>query len=196
MTEAPARLADVAEVWPVTSSEILHRDHWVVALRADQVQQPGSANTARRVVMEHPGAAIILAVDDDARVICLRQYRHAAGHRFLELPAGLLDGAPDEQPVEVAARELREEVQLGATSWTHLVSTYPSPGVSAEVQHLFLAQGLSAVDRGEFALEHEEADMTTEWVAFDDLHAAVVKGLLTDSPLVIAVLMARARGLL
>lgn len=196
MTEAGAPgLVDVPETWPVASSEELHRDGWVVALRADHVRQPGSNQTARRVVMEHPGAAIILAIDDDAQVICLRQYRHASGHRFLELPAGLLDGAPDEEPVDVAVRELREEVQLQASSWTHLVSTYPSPGISAEVQHLYLARGLSSVDRGDFALEHEEADMSTEWVPFDGLLAAVVAGQLGDSPLVIAVLMARARGL-
>ena len=188
------RLEDVAEVWPVVSSEDVHRDGWVVALRSDRVSTPDGATT-RRLVLEHPGAAVILAVDDDDRVICLRQYRHAAGHRFVELPAGIVDGEPGEQPVDVAARELREEVQLQATSWTHLVSAYASPGISAEVHHLFLARGLSPVDRGDFALQHEEADMTTEWVPFDELHAAVVAGELTDSPLVIAVLMARARGL-
>ena len=191
MTE---RLADVRESWPVDSSVDLHRDHWVVALRSDQVRTP-DGHTTRRLVVEHPGAAVILAVDDDDRVICLRQYRHAAAHRFVELPAGIVDGEPGEQPVDVAARELREEVQLQATSWTHLVSAYASPGISAEVHHLFLARGLSPVDRGDFALQHEEADMTTEWVAFDELHAAVVAGELSDSPLVIAVLMARARGL-
>lgn len=187
-------LEDVVEVWPVASSVDVHRDGWVVALRSDQVQTPDGATT-RRLVLEHPGAAVILAVDDDDRVICLRQYRHAAGHRFVELPAGIVDGEPGEQPVDVAARELREEVQLQATSWTHLVSAYASPGISAEVHHLFLARGLSPVDRGDFELHHEEADMTTEWVPFDELHAAVVAGHLTDSPLVIAVLLARARGL-
>ncbi len=183
------------EQWPVVESQDLYRDGWVVALRADQVLQPDGVSTARRVVVEHPGAAIILAVDDQDRVICLRQYRHA-----VRPPLRRAAGRPARRRRTRSrstwrARELREEAALRATTWTHLVSTYPSPGISAEVQHLFLARGLSPVDRGDFSLEHEEADMTTEWVAFEDLYAAVVAGSLTDSPLVVAVLLARARGL-
>ncbi|MDO9455015.1 NUDIX domain-containing protein [Nocardioides sp.] len=187
-------LEDTPTAWPVLASDDLHRDAWVVALRADKVETP-DGHTARRIVMEHPGAAVILAVDDDARVFVLWQYRHAAGHRFVEIPAGLLDGDPGEEPVEVARRELREEAQLQATTWTHLVSSYPSPGISAEVQHLFLARGLSPADRGDFELHHEEADMTAAWVPFDDLHAAVLAGRIGDGPVIQAVLLARARGL-
>ncbi len=187
-------LADVAASWPVEASADLHRDGWVVALRADRVATPDGAR-ARRVVMEHPGAAVVLAVDDDDRVMVVWQYRHAAGRRFVELPAGLCDGDPGEDPLEVARRELREEAQLRAERWTHLTSSYPSPGISAEVQHLFLARGLAPADRGDFALEHEEADMDTGWVRFADLHAAVLDGRVGDGPVVQCVLLARARGL-
>jgi 8-oxo-dGTP pyrophosphatase MutT (NUDIX family) len=190
----PEDLADTPQTWPVLSTEDLHRDGWVVALRADEVQSPDGA-TARRIVMEHPGAAVVLAVDDDDRVHVLWQYRHAAGHRFVEIPAGLLDGDPGEEPVEVARRELREEAQLQATSWTHLASSYPSPGISAEVQHLFLARGLSPADRGDFELHHEEADMTAAWVPFADLLEAVLAGRISDGPVIQCVLLARARGL-
>ena len=191
---APEDLADAPQQWPVTDRRDLHRDAWVVALREDQVSTPDGA-TARRVVMEHPGAAVVLAVDDDDRTFVLWQYRHAAGRRFVEIPAGLLDGRPDEEPVEVARRELREEAQLQATSWTHLASSYPSPGISAEVHHLFLARGLSHADRGDFELHHEEADMTTAWVPFADLHAAVLDGRVSDGLVIQCVLLARARGL-
>ena len=109
-------------------------------------------------------------------------------------PAGLLDGS-DEEPLTVAIRELREEAELQAEEWTHLTSLYPSPGISAEVHHLFLARGVTAADRGDFQLEHEEADMEIGWVPFADLYAAVVAGDLTDAPLVACVLLARARGL-
>ena len=130
-------LADTPQQWPVLATEDLHRDHWVVALRADRVQRPGAPDEApfRRVVMEHPGASVILAVDDRERVLCLWQYRHPAGLRLVELPAGLLDGDADEAPLEVARRELREEAQLQAASWTHLTSSWSSPGISQEVAH-------------------------------------------------------------
>jgi len=186
-------LADVEERWPVSDSVDLHRDGWVVALRADTVHAGDAA--MRRLVLEHPGAAIVLALDAHERVLCLRQYRHPAGRRFVELPAGLCDGEADEQPLDVARRELREEAELQAETWVHLASTYASPGISAEVHHLFLARGLSHADRGDFELEHEEADMTREWVDFADLHEAVLAGAVSDGPVVQAVLLAAARGL-
>jgi ADP-ribose pyrophosphatase len=188
-------LADRPERWPVVSSTDLHRDGWVVALRADQVLAPdGSGEPHRRLTLEHPGAVVVLALDADDRALCLWQYRHPAGLRFVELPAGLLDG-PDEEPLSVAMRELREEAELQAGEWTHLTSLYPSPGISAEVHHLFLARGLSAAERGDFQLQHEEADMDVGRVPFEDLYDAVVAGALTDAPLVACVLLARARGL-
>jgi len=189
-------LADRPERWPVVSSTDLHRDDWVVALRADQVTAPdGNGTPHRRLTLEHPGAVVVLAADADDRVLCLWQYRHPAFRRFVELPAGMLDAA-DEDPLAVAVRELREEAELQAEEWTHLTSLYPSPGISAEVHHLFLARGLTAAHRGDFVLEHEEADMQVAWVPFADLYDAVVAGQLTDAPLVACVLLARARGLL
>ena len=190
-------LEDVEERWPVESSEYLHQDSWVVSLRADRVRM-GAGEPARRLALEHPGAVVVLAVDGDPgqeRVFCLWQYRHAAGRRFVELPAGLCDGPDDEAPLDVARRELREEAELEAADWTHLSSTYPSPGISAEVHHLYLARDLQQVSRGDFELHHEEADMTTGWVPFDDLRAAVVAGRVTDGPAALAVLLARARGI-
>ncbi len=189
-------LTDEPEAWPVAESTDLHRDDWVMALRSDRINRPGHLEEEpfRRLVLEHPGAVIILAVDDRERVLCLRQYRHAAQRRFVELPAGLCD-VDGEDPLEVARRELLEEASLEAGEWTHLTSAYSSPGISNEVMHFYLARDLSAADRGDFELEHEEADMETFWVPFEDLAAAVVDGRIGDAPVVVAVLMARARGL-
>jgi len=189
-------LSDEPEAWPVASSTDLHRDDWVVALRSDRIQRPGHLEEEpfRRLVLEHPGAVIILAVDDQERVLCMRQYRHAAQRRLVELPAGLCD-VDGEDPLEVARRELLEEAETEAGEWTHLTSTYSSPGISNELMHFYLARDLRAADRGDFVLEHEEADMETFWVPYDDLVAAVLDGRIGDAPVVVAVLLAQARGL-
>lgn len=81
---------DTPASWPVDSSTDLHRDAWILALRADVVRRPGADDEApfRRLVVEHPGAAVVLAIDAQDRVLCLRQYRHAAQRRLIELPAG------------------------------------------------------------------------------------------------------------
>lgn len=194
MSEQRDDLRDEEAAWPVESSEDLHRDGWVVALRADRVKRPGADDEPafRRIVLEHPGAVVILAIDDQDRVLCLRQYRHAAQRRFVELPAGLLD-VPGEEPVEVARRELREEAAFTAERWTHLLTTYSSPGISSERIATFLAEGLTATDRGDFELKHEEADMETLWVPFDDLLAAVLDGRVADAPVALAVLAHQVR---
>ena len=180
-------LADRPMSWPVVSSQDLHRDDWVVALREDVITRPGHPEQFSRISLEHPGAVVVLAVDDDERVMCLRQYRHTSGHQFVELPAGLRD-ADDEPSVETARRELREEVELDASRWKLLLSTYSSAGISDEVHDIFLARGLTHAARGDFEMRHEEAEMERFWVPMADLLDAVLAGRVRQGPLVQAVL--------
>ena len=192
----PPELKDVPESWPVVASRDVYRTEWVMALRLDELRAPGddaAAETFERLVLEHPGAVIVLAVDDQRRAFCLWQYRHPARRRFVELPAGLLD-ADGESPLETARRELREEAGLTAGDWTHLGSTWSTPGITNEVMHLFLARDLTVVE-DDFERHHEEADMSSGWVPLDALRAAVRSGEVADGPLVQALLLAEAKGL-
>jgi 8-oxo-dGTP pyrophosphatase MutT (NUDIX family) len=181
-------LADDPLSWPVLGTRDLHRDDWVVALREDTVQRPDHPEeTFGRLVVEHPGAAVVLALDEEERVCCLRQYRHAGGGVFVELPAGLCDQA-GEDPQVTAARELQEEAELSAEHWRHLASLYPSAGLTDELHHLYLATGLSHADRGDFELHAEEAEMEKFWVPVDELLEAVLDGRVREAPLAAAVL--------
>lgn len=181
-------LADHPGSWPVVDSETLFGDHRVFGLRRDRVQRPGHPDDLHdRLVVEHPGAVVVLAVDDQDRVCCLRQYRHAGQGWFVELPAGLKD-AEGEDPRETAARELREEAELQAAEWTLLLDLVPSAGILAERQHVFLARDLSPASRGEFELRGEEAEMQLFWAPVDDLVEAALAGRISESPLVAAVL--------
>lgn len=183
MTSAPADgdgLVDRPESWPVVSTEDVLRGGAPFAVRRDVVRVPGSDATMTRVVVEHPGAVVVLAVDEQERALVLQQYRHPAQQRVVELPAGLLD-QPDEDPVVAAQRELLEEGALEAEEWTHLSTVLSSPGMSGERVEVYLARGLRAVpDRGGFLLEHEEADMTLHWVPVADLLEAALAGRITD----------------
>lgn len=192
--EPPGELRDVPESWPVVASEDVYRADWVMALRLDELRPPGSGASFERLVLEHPGAVIVLAVDDRRRAYCLWQYRHPARRRFVELPAGLLD-AEDESAEDTARRELREEAGLEAGSWTRLGSTWSSPGISSEVMHFFLAREVRDVE-DDFERTHEEAEMSGGWVPLTDLRTAVLDGRVGDGPLVQALLLADAKGLL
>jgi 8-oxo-dGDP phosphatase len=175
--------ADRPESWPVHDVECIWRGAAPFSVRRDLVSVPGHPDeTFGRLVLEHPGAVIILAVDEQERALVLHQYRHPAAMRFVELPAGLLDVA-GEDPVRAARRELQEEGLILAGEWTHLLTTYSSPGLSSERLAYFLARDLSpAADRGGFEPAHEEADMTLDWVPVDDLLEGVREGRITDGP--------------
>jgi ADP-ribose pyrophosphatase len=187
---------DVPEHWPVEGSEDLYRSKLPFALRADTVRRPEQPDEGSftRVVLEHPGAVVVLALDDREQVLCLRQYRHPARMRMFELPAGLLD-VNGEEPRATAERELLEEAGLRADEWRPLVSAYSSPGITTEQIHYFLARGLRSADRGDFVPAHEEADMQVVWVPYDELLAACLDGRVHDAPVIIAVLTARQLGL-
>lgn len=186
-------LADEPGSWPVVSSTYLHRDAWVVALRKDTIHAPADPGTTfGRLVVEHPGAAFALAVDEDDRVCLLRQYRHPAGGTFVEIPAGICD-VEGEDPLETARRELQEEAELAAEEWTHLLSTYPSAGLTSERHHFYLARGLRPAPRPEaFEVAHEEAHMEVFWAPLEELVDAVLDGRVQEGPMAIALLAYQA----
>lgn len=176
----------------VTNSRTVH-DGAIVALRVDDVVMPGGA-TARREVVEHFGAVAVVARDDAGRIAMVRQYRHPLGRRLLELPAGLLDDADGataaESPLEAARRELAEEVDLAAQHWRVLVDLAASPGFTDETMRVYLAEGLSRTETA--SRTHEEADMTLEWVQFDDAVAQVLAGEIVNATAIAGILAAAA----
>lgn len=92
------------------------------------------------LVVEHPGAVAISAVDEHGQLLLVRQYRHAARDLLLEIPAGRLE--PGETPLAAAQRELLEETGFKARVWRELSTFYPAPGVTSERIFLFEAREL------------------------------------------------------
>ncbi|MFL6025245.1 MAG: NUDIX domain-containing protein [Marmoricola sp.] len=186
-TTGDSGLRDEPLSWPVAASRDIHRDDWVVAVRRDTISRPGHPEDQfGRLVVEDPGAVVILAIDDQDRVVVVHQYRHPAQMRLVELPAGKLD-LPGEDPVVAARRELLEEAGLEADHWTHLMTTWASPGITSETHAMYLATGLREADSG-FEAHHEEADMLLERVPRAELIEAVLDGRVADAPLVTAIL--------
>jgi ADP-ribose pyrophosphatase len=139
----------------------------------------------------------VAALDDQGRIVLVRQYRHAVGARLWELPAGLCDIA-GEAPVRTAARELAEEVDLVAARWDLLVQVHASPGYSDEFAHVFLARHLSPVPIQERAVRsQEEAELVPHRVDLDEAVAMALRGEITvaiDVAGILAVAHARDAG--
>jgi 8-oxo-dGDP phosphatase len=184
---SPNTLPVGEHVFETVSSEILYVGK-IFALRADRVQMPGSKIVTREVV-EHYGAVAIVAMDEDGRIPMVYQYRHPLGRRLWELPAGLLD-VDGEAPHLSAARELREEVGLQAQTWQLLVDLDSAPGFSDESVRIYLATGLTEVDRPE--AHDEEADMTVEWYSIAEVMRRIFSGEIVNSLAVAGVLAAHA----
>ncbi len=124
---------------PTVASRLVFRGR-IATVRVDDVRLP-SGRIGRREIVEHPGAAAIVAVTDDGDVVLVRQYRKTVESTLLEIPAGGLE--PGETPLDCAQRELAEEAGLRAASMTPLVTFIPSPGILTETIAIYLARGLS-----------------------------------------------------
>ena len=174
--------------YEVLAKETVHEGR-IITLVKETVAMPGGGDSPREVV-RHIGAVCVAAVDDQGRVVMVRQYRHPVRGYLWELPAGLRD-ADGEAPLDTAKRELAEEVGLAAERWALLANNFSTPGFCDEQVLIYLAEGLSAVDRPEgFVVEHEELDMTVERVPLDEAVQRVFSGGIRNSSAVIGVLAA------
>lgn len=171
VTVTASELVYEGRVWDVRSDTFVYGDDEIV-----------------RQYVDHPGAAAVVAIDDQERVLLIQQYRHPIGHRDWEIPAGLLDIA-GEPPIDAARRELAEEADLDAERIEPLLSVFTTPGGNDEVVHIFLARGLRAAS-ATFAREAEEADIRVEWVPLADAVEAVMSGRMRNGILVAGILAA------
>lgn len=158
-------------------------DGGLLKVYRDTVRLAGGT-TAWREVVRHPGAVVVVPVDDQGNVYLVRQYRYPYGRVLLEVPAGKLE--PGEQPFPAARRELEEETGARARHWTELGQMLPTPGFCDEVQHVYLARGL------ELGESHPDEDELLEVVRLPLKQAQemAVDGRLEDSKTVAAILRA------
>lgn len=185
------KIEDTPEAWDVVESRRRFSGH-VMDVVTDTVRMPGDENADRDYVI-HPGSVAVVALDDDDRVLLIRQYRHPTRHLLWELPAGLRD-VEGESLVTGAARELAEEAGYRARTWHTLVDLYTSPGMSDERIRVFLARDLTKIPEEEngFVHRHEEIGMPVEWVPLADAVEKALMGMIHNSPAVAGILAAYA----
>jgi len=189
--EAKTAFQDIPEHWPVVSSTQNARGP-VAALRTDAVRMPDGAVLPRQV-MEHPGAVAVLALDEAARILMIRQYRHPVGRLLWELPAGLRD-VSGEPLLVTAQRELLEETGYQARDWLVLADFFTSPGISTERVRMFLARDLMLVPESKrrYVRQHEEAHLLVAWLPLEEAVARFLAGDLHNGVTGVGILSAYA----
>jgi len=176
--------------WQVRSSAVLLAN-WLLTVRSDTVRM-SDEHYAERTVVTHPGAVVVLALNDRDQVLMIKQYRHPAGRELWELPAGLRD-VDGESVLATAQRELLEETGWKAGDWHTLVDYYTSPGFTDERIRVFLARDLTqASGAGEHGAgdkaPDEETYIVTEWVPLREAVQLALAGKLHSGPAIAGVM--------
>ena len=122
----------------ISSQELLKTKIFTVV---EEVANDPSGFEIKRAIVAHSGSAVMMAVDEQERILLVRQFRLPAEQELWELPAGRID--PGESALDAAKRELREEAGIEAGKWRALVSFWASPGYVDEKMTVFLAEQLT-----------------------------------------------------
>jgi len=128
-------------------------------------------------VVDKPDYALVIPLDGD-RVQLVEQYRYPLGMRRWEFPQGTAPGLAHTDPLELAARELREETGLRAGRLVELGLLDVAPGMSSQRGRAFLATELVP---GPPEREHEEQDMRTAWFTRAEFEDMITRGEVTDA---------------
>ncbi|HVD78197.1 MAG TPA: NUDIX hydrolase [Vicinamibacteria bacterium] len=157
-------------------------DGKILSLELDEIQEEGGTKALREVV-RHRGSVAAIPIDDEGRLVLVRQYRHPVGQALWEVPAGVLEKG--ESPEQAIRRELEEEVGRRAGRVEHLVTFHPTPGFCDEVLHLFRATRLE-----ETAVHPDEDEvLEVKWYTLDAARRLLHKGEIKDAKTIIALLM-------
>ncbi|MFE6615786.1 NUDIX domain-containing protein [Amycolatopsis sp. NPDC057786] len=173
------------------SSREVYRNNWMT-LREDAVRRLDGSEGIYAVVGK-PTCAVVIPFDG-ARFHLVEQFRYPVGMRRWEFPMGTAPEMADVPPLELAARELREETGLIAGSMAELGRTDVAPGYSSQRGRVFLATDLT---QGEAQREVEEQDMRTAWFERGEFEKMIASGDITDAQTLAAytLLLMRERAL-
>lgn len=162
------------------SSEKIY-DGKIINLRIDTVELPNKKYTKREIV-EHRGATAIIALDEDNKIILVKQYRKAVEDFLYEVPAGKLE--LNEEPLNCASRELVEETGYCANKIEKLTEFYTCPGFCNEKIYLYKATELKKVETN---LDDDEFIEIIK-VSIDEAKEMVKQNKIVDAKTQIAIL--------
>lgn len=148
----------------------------------DDVITP-NGNQVKWDYLEHKGAAAVIPVMDDGKILMVRQWRNAIDKFALEIPAGGKDSV-DEPSKVCAARELEEETGYKSDKIEFLQTVVPAIAYSGEKIDVYVAFDLQ---EGQQNFDPDE-DIELEMYTIDELMQMIVNNEINDSKTISALM--------
>ncbi len=158
------------------SSQTLYKG--ILNVKLDEVKLVNNKK-ATRIYLQHRGASGILPVED-GYVYLVEQFRYPIGASTLEIPAGKRE--PGQSFAACARAELKQETGLSAKSFKEILVFHPCNAFSDEVQHLYVATGLS---RGKTHLDDDEF-INVKKIPLQKAYQMIKKGQITDAKTILS----------
>ena len=175
--------------WEVLSSRVALQAGFF-SLRIDECKLPDGRVMPRYHVLEFPDWVNIIPITTDGQMVLVRQYRHAYGVEFLEIPGGGTDPKKKEDPQIGGERELLEETGYRSGKWVNCGFQYPNPALQNNRMHIFLA--LDCVKVSEPKLDPFE-DLTVELIPVVEVMRRWDEGFFTHSLIAASLGLARRK---
>lgn len=154
----------------------------------DTMQIP-NGNVAKWDLIDHKGAAAVVAVREDGKLLMVRQYRNALERETIEIPAGGREGR--DEPTDIAAmRELEEETGYVCDKVELLTAIYTTVAFCNEKIDIYLARNLCT--RGEQHLDEDEF-INVEAYSVEELKQMILEGKIQDAKTICGVLAYAAK---
>lgn len=161
-----------------------------ISLVEEQVTLP-TGQSITHTTISHPGAAVILPIDEQGDIVLINQFRPSLNKWLLELPAGTIE--QQETPLQCAQRELIEETGFHADTFVPLGQVTPLAGFCDEIQYLYVAKSLSLVETHQCD-EDEVIEVVT--LSLKKLEEMIIEGTITDAKTIACLSKAKLCGYL
>jgi ADP-ribose pyrophosphatase len=155
----------------------------IINVKVDKITSQDNKAFVREVV-EHKPAVAIVPIDDDDKVIMVRQYRHPTSLNLLEVPAGIIEDG--EEPGITALRELQEEIGYTSTNLRLLGGFWSSPGFTDEYMYGYVARNLV---ENQLSADDDE-DISVEKIPINRIGQLIKLGEIQDAKSIALLLMA------
>jgi 8-oxo-dGTP pyrophosphatase MutT (NUDIX family) len=169
-------------------SKQVYANPWMT-VREDAIRR-ADGSTGIYSVVDTPDIALVIPAEGD-RLHLVEQYRYPVAGRRWEFPSGSADQRRDVDASALAARELREEAGLVASTLTPLGTLEVTPSMFSQRCAVFLATDLT---QGAPQRDLDEQDMRSAWFARADVERMITDGTMTDSKSIAAYALLNLRG--